>query len=78
MTLPRAWEKIVLDRKDATPLYRELEATYLEVSNGKSETAAYEDFARRCRVKEITKFITAIIQSQRKGSNELVSILKLQ
>lgn len=78
MTVPRAWEKIVRDRKNMTPLYEELNITYIEIRNGKSEMAAYEDFARRCRVKEITKFITAIIQNLRKGNSELVPLLKLQ
>lgn len=78
MTVPRAWEKIVTDRKNMTPLYEELNTTYLEIKNGKSETAAYEDFARRCRAKEITKFIAAIIQNLRKGNGELVPLLKLQ
>lgn len=78
MTVPRAWEKIVRDRQNMTPLYEELNITYLEIRNGKPEMAAYEDFARRCRVKEITKFITLIIQNLRKGSGEMVPLLKLQ
>ncbi len=78
MTVPRAWERIVGDRGNMTPLYEELNVTYLEIRNGKSETAAYEDFARRCRVREITKFVTLIIQNLRKGNGELVSLLKLQ
>lgn len=78
MTVPRAWEKIVCDRKNITPLYEELNRTYIEIKNGKAEAAAYEEFARRCRVKEITKFITAIIQNLRKGNGELVALLKLQ
>ena len=56
MTVPRAWEKIVRDRENMTPLYEELNITYLEIKNGKAETEALEDFARRCRVREITKF----------------------
>jgi tight adherence protein C len=78
MTIPRAWEKIVHDRKNMTPLYEELNITYLEIRNGKAELAAYEDFARRCRMKEITKFITIVIQNLRKGNGELVPLLKLQ
>lgn len=78
MTVPRAWEKIVSDRKNLTPLYEELNTTYIEIKNGKPEMAAYEDFAKRCRVKEITKFIAAIIQNLRKGNGELVVLLKLQ
>lgn len=78
MTVPRAWEKIVTDRKNWTPLYEELNTTFLEIRNGKPEHAAYEDFARRCRVKEITKFVTTILQNLRKGNSELVTLLKLQ
>ena len=78
MTVPRAWEKTVRDRKNMTPLYEELRITYIEIKNGKPEIEAYEDFARRCRVKEITKFITAVIQNLRKGSSDLVPLLKLQ
>ncbi len=78
MTVSRAWEKIVSDRKNMTPLYEELNTTFLEIKNGKPEMEAYEDFARRCRVKEITKFITLIIQNLRKGSGDLVPLLKLQ
>lgn len=78
MTVPRAWDKIVMDRKNMTPLYEELQITYLEIKNGKPEMEAYEDFARRCRVKEITKFITLILQNLRKGNGELVPLLKLQ
>ncbi|HYF75186.1 MAG TPA: type II secretion system F family protein [Candidatus Nitrosocosmicus sp.] len=78
MTVPKAWEKIVTDRKNLTPLYEELNITYIEIRNGKSELDAYEDFARRCRAREITKFVTTIIQNQRKGNSELVPLLKLQ
>lgn len=78
MTVPRAWEKIVRDRNNMTPLYKELNTTYLEIRNGKPEIEAYEDFAKRCRVKEITKFVSAIMQNLRKGNAELVSLLKLQ
>jgi len=78
MTVPRAWEKIVKDRKNMTPLYEELNITYIEIRNGKAEMAALEDFARRCRVKEITKFITAVIQNLKRGNGELVPLLKLQ
>ncbi|HWQ30472.1 MAG TPA: type II secretion system F family protein [Negativicutes bacterium] len=78
MTVHRAWEKIVQDRKVMTPLYKELNTTYLEIKNGKPEIVAYEDFARRCRVKEITRFIAAVIQNMRKGNSELVILLKLQ
>lgn len=78
MTLSRAWEKICTDTKKDTPLYKELKITYQQIQSGKPESEAYEDFAKRCRVKEITKFITLIIQNLKKGTDDLVPLLKLQ
>lgn len=78
MTVPMAWEKIVTDNKKQTVLYNELATVLADVRGGKSETSAYEDFARRCRIPEITKFISVILQNAKKGNTELVSILRLQ
>ena len=78
MTIGRAWEKIVMDNKKETPLYEEVSLVLLDIRAGKSETQAYEDFAKRCRTPEITKFISVIVQNLKKGNAELVSILRLQ
>lgn len=78
MTINRAWEKICIDTKKDTPLYKELKITHQQIQAGKSESEAYEDFAKRCRVREITKFITLIIQNLKKGTGDLVPLLKLQ
>lgn len=82
MTVSRAMEKIVMDRQEELqgrqrPLYEQLRKALFEIRGGKPETKAYEDFARRCKVPEITKFASLIIQNSRKGSAELVSILRL-
>ena len=78
----RAMEKIVLDRQKAgkkdRPLYDELSVVLMEIKAGKSEIKAYEEFAKKCRVPEITKFTSVIIQNLKKGNSELVSILRLQ
>ena len=37
-----------------------------------------ENFAHRCKVTEITKFVSVIEQNLRKGNNELVTVLKFQ
>lgn len=78
MTISKAWEKIVTDNKKQTVLYDELATVLADVRGGKSDTSAYEDFARRCRIPEITKFISVILQNVKKGNSELVSILRLQ
>jgi len=78
MTVQAAWEKIVDDRHQDSPLYLELEQVVIDVRAGKPEINAYEDFAKRCRMQEVSKFISAIAQNLRKGNSELVSILRLQ
>jgi Flp pilus assembly protein TadC len=78
MTITKAWEKIVNDNKKKSPLYDELTMTLADIRGGKPEIQAYEDFAKRCRMSEISRFVSVIVQNLRKGSNEIVSILRLQ
>lgn len=78
MTVTRAWEKIATGNKKEGVLYEELSITVADIRAGKSEIAAYEDFAKRCRIPEITKFVSVILQNMKKGNNEMVSILRLQ
>ncbi len=78
MTVSRAWEKTVKHQKKESPLYHELMLAIGDINAGKSETQAYEDFAKRCRVPEITKFISVIVQNLRKGGTEIVSVLRMQ
>lgn len=78
MTLNRAWEKVCIETKKNSPLYQELRTTYIQIQGGKPEGEAYEEFARRCRVREITKFVTLVIQNLKKGSDDMVPLLRLQ
>lgn len=78
MTISKAWEKIVTDNKKTTPLYEELNISIAEIRAGKPETVAYEEFARRCKVKEIIKFVSVIILNLKKGGSEVVPALRAQ
>lgn len=78
MNITTAWHKIVSDNNSERPLYEELRIVALEIKAGKSEKKAYENFAKRCRVPEITRFISITIQNLRKGGTELTIILRLQ
>lgn len=78
MTMNRAWEKICTETKKSSPLFEELRTTYMQIQGGKAEAEAYEEFARRCKVKEVTKFISLIIQNLKKGSGDLIPLLRLQ
>lgn len=77
MTVTRAWERISSDRVKDTPLYRELRLAVLDIKSGKPEHSAYEEFAKRCRMPEITRFISVILQNLRKGNSEIVPILRV-
>lgn len=73
-----AWTKIVEESKSKShrPLYKEMELVYFQIRSGKSEFVAYEEFAKRCRMLEVTKFVAVLLMNLRKGSGELIITLK--
>lgn len=77
-TIPKAWEKIVAESQSSSPLFRELRICSAEIQAGKPEAVAYEEFARRCRIKEVIKFVSVIILNLRKGGSEVVPVLRAQ
>ncbi|MBO4898415.1 MAG: type II secretion system F family protein [Clostridia bacterium] len=78
MTISKAWQKIATDSKKTTPLFTEMQYTMAEISAGKPEAVAYEEFGRRCKIKEIIKFVSVIVLNLKKGGAEVVPVLKLQ
>lgn len=78
MTISRAWEKIIHENKKEHVLYEEMRYTLGEIKAGRTEAAAYEEFARRCHVKEVTKFVSVIVMNLRRGGAEVVPVLKEQ
>ena len=78
MTISKAWEKIATDSKKDTPLFKEMQHTLAEINAGKPETVAYEEFGRRCKIKEIIKFVSVVVLNLKKGGAEVVPVLKLQ
>jgi tight adherence protein C len=77
MTVSKAWEKTAYDQNRQTPLYYELRSTIQDVRSGIPEHRAYEEFAKRCRVPVITRFVSVILQNLRKGNAQLVPILRV-
>lgn len=78
MTISKAWEKIVTDVTKKSMLYDEMKYTLAEIHAGKSEPVAYEEFGRRCKIKEIIKFVSVIILNLKKGGAEVVPVLRVQ
>ncbi len=77
MNIGRAWDKIALDQKEDSILVVELRKTMLEIKGGIPELQAYEHFAQRCALPEVSKFVSILIQNIRKGSSELVQLLRI-
>lgn len=77
-TIPKAWSKIISESDKSTPLYRELRICVAEIQAGKAEAVAYEEFGRRCRIKEVIKFVSVIILNLRKGGADVVPTLRAQ
>jgi len=77
MNVSNAWEKVSENTDKARALGRELEMALLEIRSGKSESKAYEDFAKRCRIQEVTRVVSILLQNMKKGNAELVSILRI-
>lgn len=78
MTISKAWEKVITDNKKDTVLYREMNYALAEIKSGRPESVAYEEFARRCKVKEVTKFVSVIVMNLRRGGAEVVPVLRQQ
>ncbi len=78
MTISRAWEKIINETKKEHVLYEEMRYALAEIKSGKPEGVAYEEFARRCHVKEVTKFVSIIVMNLKRGGAEVVPVLRQQ
>ena len=78
MTMESAWKKIVAEsKKPDSPLYRELLFVMRDMEAGKPELAALENFAKRCAIPEITRFVSVLVQNLKKGGAQMVSVLRI-
>lgn len=78
MTISKAWEKIINENKRKHILYDEMRYALAQIKAGKPEGMAYEEFARRCHVKEVTKFVSVIVMNLKRGGSEVVPVLREQ
>ncbi len=79
MTIRNAFCKIANDygkENNFRYVYEEMLITCYELDNGISETSAYENFGKRCRLPQYTKLSNILIQNLRKGSNGILTALR--
>ena len=83
MTTYDSFRKIIKDNINTAntykrPIYKELETTLREIDLGKPEIYAYENFGLRCRISEAMKFSSLVTQNLRRGTDDLLMLLREQ
>lgn len=68
--------KAVRDSDRERPLYKEVNFMLSEISAGKPAARAYEDMAFRCKVPEVTRFVSAVLQNLNRGNRDMVYVLR--
>lgn len=81
MTIRNAFSKMGEDyrkqQKDRFRyVYEEILITCYELQSGRSEREAYDHFGKRCQVQAYMKLSTLLSQNIRKGSNDLLYVLR--
>ena len=74
MIMDQAWKETAYSQE--LVLYKEMQATSLELDNLVSPEAAYGAFIDRCNTKETAKLASAIMQNLSKGNAEIGVLLK--
>lgn len=81
MTIRNAFLKMGEDYKNRKEVkkkyvYEEILMTCHELQGGRSETEAYANFGKRCQVQSYMKLSALLSQNIRKGSNDLLRVLR--
>lgn len=83
ITMRNALKKIAGDYKEQKKkggkvryVYEELQLTCYELERGVSETEAYENFGKRCRLPQYNKLVNLWNQNLKKGSNRMMDELR--
>lgn len=72
LNIRQAIERIVVDSNKAAPLYKELQCVISDIQAGALEYEAYMDFSERCKIKQITNFVSIIQQNMKLGGNQML------
>ncbi len=72
-----AVSKIVREANPERSLSKEFNYLLADITAGKPISQAYEDLAQRCRVPEITRFVSTVLQNLSRGTSDLVYVLRI-
>jgi tight adherence protein C len=77
MTVSGAWVFISENEALESAFVQEIRKSAQELSAGMPEISVYEDFAERCGLTSIRKFVTVLTQNIRKGTGDLVNATQI-
>lgn len=77
LTLERAWWTILKDIKgEPTILIKELTKTYNDMSSNIPKSKCLNDLSKRCKIPEVSKFTSIVLQNISRGSDSMVFMLQ--
>ena len=76
MTVKGAWNLIASDNKKDRYINKEMQITQNEMHNGLTFTEAIERFGIRCDLLQYNKFANWLVQSSKKGTDNLISLIE--
>lgn len=77
LTFENALGKVIESNEKSNALYYELEKTYRDIKGNIPRDKCLIDFSRRCKISELTKFTTIVLQNINKGTTDLCDALNL-
>ncbi len=86
LTVRNAWERMVRDYEEAVKsgrqgereAYEQMRQTCSQIKSGVSESEAFREFGRRCRLAPYLKFSGILEQNRRAGTKNLRGILQME
>lgn len=85
MTVGIAWERLVLDYQVGLEkgqfmraAYEEMSQTYYEMKRGVSESKAFREFGKRCKLQPYLKLSTLLEQNRKTGVKNLRELLQIE
>ncbi len=76
LTVRQAIMRIISKSDSDTCLYKELRTAITDMEAGLSENEAYTGFAERCKIKQITNFVSILQQNLKLGGTQMVFELR--
>lgn len=76
LNVRQAIERITGESNSKSALYKELGTVMADINAGELECEAYSALAERCKIKQITNFVSILQQNMRLGGSQMVFELK--